>query len=334
MKAVILAGGEGTRLRPITEGVPKPLVRVAGRPVVEYTIEGLVEAGIRDIFLTTFYKPDHLIGALSGGSRLGGRLFYSVEDEALGTAGSVRKLATLIKNDVFVVASGDVLADVDFRALLEFHKGTGAEATMALTRVENPTEFGIVGLDEQGRITRFLEKPKPEQVFSNLVNAGIYVLNGSLLNLIPEGEKYDFSRQLFPRMLEEGRGLYGCPLDGLWMDVGRPADLLAATQAVAERRFGGSYREGARTLPGARTERTALYPGAEVGKEAVVEDAILYENARVGEGAVVRRSILCPGAVVEPFAHLEDCVLGPRATVRAKVRAAGVRLSPGETLTG
>lgn len=330
MKAVVMAGGEGTRLRPLTLDVPKPFLRVAGKPAIEYALDALVAAGIQDIVVTTFYKPERLIQHLAGGSRLKARIFYSVEDEAMGTAGGVAKCAPLLGNDTVVVLSGDVIADVNIKALVDAHKRSGAVATMALTTVENPTEFGIVGLDETGRIVRFKEKPKPEEVFSNLVNAGIYVLSPEALREVPQGTQYDFSKQLFPRLLEGGKRLQGVPLEGFWMDVGRPSDLLKASQALGQKHHGGPLKEGAKVSPQARVARADLYPGAAVEGTASVEDCILYDGSRVEDKARVKGTILAPDAVVGAGATVTDCVLGRGARVKPGASLTGEKVQPGQ----
>lgn len=331
MKAVVMAGGEGTRLRPLTLDVPKPFIRVSGKPAMEYALEALVKAGARDIIITTFYKPERLLAHLGGGSKLDARIFYSVEDEALGTAGGVAKCAPILGEDTVVVLSGDVIADVDIAALVHEHERTGAVATMALTEVDNPTEFGIVGLDESGRITRFKEKPKKEEVFSNLVNAGIYVLSPTALKMIPQGVSFDFSKQLFPKILESGGRLQGVRLKGFWMDVGRPSDLLKASHALGKTHRGGSYHDGATVDPKAQVEKTDLYPGAVVEAGAHVSDAILYEKARVETDARVVGTILAPEAVVGRGARVTDCVLGRGAKVKPGAVLVGAKVDPGES---
>ncbi|MEA3199355.1 MAG: mannose-phosphate guanylyltransferase [Thermoplasmata archaeon] len=331
MKAVVMAGGEGTRLRPLTLDVPKPFLRVAGKPAIEYALDALVAAGVQDIIVTTFYKPERLIQHLAGGARLKARIFYSVEDEAMGTAGGVAKCAPLLGDDTVIVLSGDVIADVNVRALVDAHKRSGAVATMALTTVDNPTEFGIVGLDETGRIVRFKEKPKAEEVFSNLVNAGIYVLSPEALREVPQGQTFDFSKQLFPKLLESGRRLQGVPLEGFWMDVGRPADLLKASLALGQKHHGGTLREGAKVSPQARVARTDLYPGAAVEGSAHVEDCILYDGARVEDQARVTGTILAPDAVIGAGAKVADCVLGRGARVKPGATLTGERVQPGQT---
>ena len=333
MKAVVMAGGEGTRLRPLTLDVPKPFIRVAGKPAMEYALDALVAAGIKDIVVTTFYKPERLIQHLGGGAKLGARIFYSMEDEALGTAGGVAKCLPILGNDTVVVLSGDVIADVDVRALVEAHKKSGAVATMALTEVENVSEFGIVGLDESGRIVRFKEKPKTkEEAFSNLINTGIYVLEPEALKAVPQGEPFDFSKQLFPKLLESGKRLQGVKLEGFWMDVGRPADLLRASHELGMRRRKASLNDGAKVDPKARVERTDLYAGSGVEAGATVSDCILYDGARVEADAVVKGTILAPEAVVGKGARVTDCVLGRGARVKPGATVTGEKLQPGQTL--
>jgi NDP-sugar pyrophosphorylase family protein len=332
MKAVVMAGGEGTRLRPLTLDVPKPFIRVSGRPAIEYALGALVSAGIRDIIVTTFYKPERLITHLGGGARLNARIFYSVEDEAMGTAGGVAKCLPLIGDDTVVVLSGDVIADVDIAKLVKFHKDRGAEATMAVTQVDNPSEFGIVGTDETGRITRFLEKPKKEEAFSNLINAGIYVLEASALRSIPAGATFDFSKQLFPKLLEEGRKLYAAQLDGFWMDVGRPADLLKASAALGKRHHKeGRLRDSAKVDAGARVSETDLYAGSVVESGAEVADCILFDGARIEGDAKVSGTILAPEAVVGRGATVRDCVLGRGAHVKPGAKLEGVKVEPHST---
>lgn len=332
MKAVVMAGGEGTRLRPLTLDVPKPFIRVAGKPAIEYALDALVAAGIKDIIVTTFYKPERLIQHLSGGARLKARIFYSVEDEAMGTAGGVAKCLPLIGNDTVVVLSGDVIADVNIKALVEAHRKSGAIATMALTRVENVSEFGIVGLDETGRIVRFKEKPKTkEETFSNLINTGIYVLEPEALKAVPEGATFDFSKQLFPKLLETGKKLQGVPIEGFWMDVGRPADLITASRELgAKRGHKDGLREG-KAQDGAHVTSTDLYPGATIEPQATVEGCILYDNARVEQGAIVKQTILAPDAIIGKGATVNDCVLGRGARVRPGAMLTGQKVEPGTT---
>ena len=219
MKAVVMAGGEGTRLRPLTSNQPKPMVPIVGKPCIEHILELLLKHGLNEVIVTLAFLPQAIRSYFGDGEALGIDVDYSIEDSPLGTAGSV-KLAASDFDETFLVISGDALCDIDLTALIEFHKQRGAAATIGLKSVENPLEFGIVVTDDEGRIERFLEKPSWGQVFSDTINTGIYVLEPEVLRRIPSDEPYDFSKQLFPLLLEMGRPLYGYVVDGYWQDIG------------------------------------------------------------------------------------------------------------------
>jgi NDP-sugar pyrophosphorylase family protein len=335
--AVILAGGEGTRLRPLTNTRPKPLLPVLGKPCVEYIIRSLADAGVETAFLTCGYRSQDMVDALGNGKQFGLDLRFAFEEKPAGTAGAVKLLQDQLKGTI-VVVSGDVLADVDIRSLVNYHREKGALATMALTTVDKPEEFGIVGLDTDGRIVRFKEKPKTEEVFSNLINAGIYVLEPRALHDIPTGEKFDFSKQLFPKLLERGEKLYGMALNGLWKDIGRPRDLLDANLKMAERKgqevkidgvncsgrivaasfngrgfevHGPSYiGDGAEIGAGSVLRSCAIGSGAGIGKEVKISDSFLMDGCKIGEGSIMEGSLLGKGCVIGPGIKLVNSVLG------------------------
>ena len=219
VKAVVMAGGEGTRLRPLTSNQPKPMVPIVGKPCMEHILELLREHGLEDVIVTVAFMPQAIRGYFGNGESLGLNIEYSVEESPLGTAGSVR-LAGDRLDETFLVISGDALCDVDLTELIDAHKEKGAAVTIGLKSVENPLEFGIVVTDEEGRIERFLEKPSWSQVFSDTINTGIYVLEPEALRHVPTDGPYDFSKELFPLLLEMGRPLYGHVLDGYWQDIG------------------------------------------------------------------------------------------------------------------
>ncbi|HEY8192324.1 MAG TPA: nucleotidyltransferase family protein, partial [Gaiellaceae bacterium] len=204
MKAVVMAGGEGTRLRPLTSNQPKPMVPIVGKPCMEHILELLRDHGLEQVIVTLAFLPQAIRGYFGTGETLGMEIEYSVEETPLGTAGSVR-LASDRLDETFLVISGDALCDFDLSALIRFHQEKGAAATIGLKSVENPLEFGIVVTDEDGRIERFLEKPSWSQVFSDTINTGVYVLEPEVLRHIPEGRPFDFSKELFPLLLEMGR---------------------------------------------------------------------------------------------------------------------------------
>ncbi len=333
MLGVVLAGGKGMRLRPLTEMRPKPFVPILGRPCIDYALDLYDSIGIREVMMTTFYKPEMLIAHLGGGLSRNMCMVYSIEDEAMGTAGGIAKVKKFI-NERFVVVSGDLFVDADLSDLVAFHDKSGAAVTMALTEVVNPVEYGIVGLDDDGRIDRFKEKPKESEVFSNLINAGIYVIEPEVLDLVPEGKKFDFSRDLFPLLREEG-SLFGRNLEGIWMDIGRPEDLLRANREEARKKLreadGDLDKSGLihpdavikGTLKGtpfiakgvtvardAVVEDSYVLPGSRIGKASTVTNSLLLENSMLEDRSTVRDTILGAGTKVENDSKLEECVLG------------------------
>ncbi|MCW2279298.1 nucleotidyltransferase family protein [Heliophilum fasciatum] len=218
MKAVIMAGGLGTRLRPLTDKMPKPMVPILGRPAMEYALLLLKAHGITDIAATLCYYPDLIKEYFGDGSRFGVNLRYFVETEPLGTAGSVKQAKDFL-DDTFFVISGDGITDINLTEVANQHQASGAKASMALTTVEDPTQFGIVITDESDKIVRFIEKPKQDEVFSNTINTGIYVLEPEIFQYIPDGF-YDFSKNLFPKLMEKNVPFYGFKSDGYWKDIG------------------------------------------------------------------------------------------------------------------
>ena len=219
MKAIVMAGGEGTRLRPLTSNQPKPMVPIVGKPCMEHILELLKAHGLEDVIVTVAFLPQAIRSYFGDGESLGLNISYSVEETPLGTAGSVR-LATRRTEEPVLVISGDALCDVDLTAMLRSHEEKGAAVTIGLQSVDNPLEFGIVVTDEDARIERFLEKPSWGQVFSDTINTGIYVLEPEVLTHVPTDGPYDFSKELFPLLLEMGRPIYGHVMEGYWQDIG------------------------------------------------------------------------------------------------------------------
>jgi len=357
MKGIVLAGGEGQRLRPLTQSRPKPLLPVAGRPCVDFVLRSLVNSGVRELVVTTAYMSDRLIRAIADGLGYDASIVYSFEGTPAGTAGSVKRVANFI-DDTFVVAMGDVLVDLDVRPLIDFHRRRKSVATIALTEVDDPTDYGIVGLGRDGRVEKFKEKPRPEEAFSKLVNAGIYVLEPEVLDLIPENTKFDFSKDVFPKVLAKGLALHGMKIEGVWVDIGRPKDLIRASMEVI-RREGREHRllgqepfgpavvgKGLVLEPGVRLGGP-LYLGADVriGRNAVVEGACLYDGVVVESGATIRESIVLEGTrvgkdsevldsvlsercVIEEGAHLVGTIIGDGMTVKAHSRLEGATIAP------
>lgn len=360
MKAVVLAGGVGTRLKPLTYKRPKPLIPIAGEPCIDYMIKSLVSAGFKRIIVTTGYMSDTMIKSIGDGKKFGASILYAFEESPAGTAGAVKNVEEFLDN-TFVVASGDVLADVDIKALYDYHREKNAVATMALTKVENATEFGIVGLDEDNRIIKFKEKPKEEEIFSNLVNAGIYILEPEVIDYIPEDQMFDFSKNVFPLLLENDRPIYGAVISGLWMDIGRPSDVLKATFEVVDRNgkemtIQDVSIEGKIIIgEGVALEKDVkikgpcyIGNGIEVGRNSVLERACIYNNVRIDRGVNIQNSIIMSGSslgwrcelinsivsnncTLEDDVKLKDSVIGEGVTVKKHSVMSEANISPSET---
>ena len=229
-----MAGGEGTRLRPLTSNQPKPMVSLCGKPCMEYIVELLKKHGIDETVVTLMFLPKVIRDYFGDGSSLGVSMQYSVEQSPAGTAGSVKLAEDHLRDDTFIVISGDALTDFDLSEIVAFHKQRGAMVTIALKRVENPLEFGVVVVDDEGRIERFLEKPTWGQVFSDTVNTGIYVLEPEVFDHIPADDPYDFSQDLFPKLFEMGAPLYGYVAEGYWQDIGSLPQYLTANRDLLD----------------------------------------------------------------------------------------------------
>jgi mannose-1-phosphate guanylyltransferase/phosphomannomutase len=310
MKVVIMAGGKGTRLRPLTSNQPKPMIPVVNTPCMEHIVNLLKRHSFEDILATLAFMPEVIRGYFGDGSGWGVKMEYSVEEEPLDTAGSV-KFAEDWLTERFVVVSGDALTDVDLGKAVAFHEERGAEVTLVLKKVDDPSEFGIVVIEDDGRVTGFQEKPDEEEVFSYTANTGIYVLEPGVLGDIPEGQEYDFAEDLFPKLLEEERPIYGYVMEGYWEDIGNIEQYMGAQKAVLD----GEVR-GIR-LPGER-----LKEGVFVGRRVEVDEDKLEGPAVLGDG--VRIS---PGARVGPYS-----VLAPNVTVEAGAAVVGSTVAEGSSI--
>ena len=227
-----MAGGEGSRLRPLTIGRPKPMVPVVNKAVIGHIFDLLKHHGITEVIVTLRYMASAIQDFFDDGSTIGMKITYSVEEQPLGTAGSVKNAARYLGDETFIVISGDALTDIDLQELVKIHHERGALASITLTRVPNPLEFGVIVTDEEGRVTQFLEKPSWGEIISDTVNTGIYVLEPEVLSQIPDNTQFDFAGELFPRMLADGQALYGYVSDGYWCDVGNINEYMTANADV------------------------------------------------------------------------------------------------------
>jgi NDP-sugar pyrophosphorylase family protein len=321
MKAVILAGGEGTRLRPLTLAVPKPVVPVADRPFLCHQLDLLARVGVQEVVFSLAYHPERIQAAFGDGSALGTRIHYAVEEVPLGTGGAVKNAEGHL-DDVTIVFNGDVLIDIDLGAVVAAHQRTGAAATIVLTPVPNPAAYGLVETDASGRVLRFLEKPDPSQITTDTINAGIYILQTSILSLMPTGVKYSIERSFFPALLARGDLVRGHVHRGYWIDIGTPEKYLQVHRDILHGRFpvaldgrpvaGGWAHPEATLDPSARLEGPFYVGrGCRIAAGAVVgPDAVLVEDVSVGPGACVRDSVLWGGTLLEEQASVQGALVG------------------------
>lgn len=353
LKAVVMAGGKGTRLRPITYSIPKPLVPIAGKPCIGYTLDSYYRAGIKDAIITTGYKFESLITGVLTFKNEDQNILFSVEKEPAGTAGSVKLISNFI-DDTFIVGSGDTLADFDIAEILKFHKERNSKLTIALTTVEDPSQFGIVEMEDDV-ITRFLEKPSPGETFSNLINAGIYVIEPEILDHIPSGVEYDFAKHLFPKLIKQGFKIHGYVGKGDWLDTGRPNDMIRANQIMTEKygyeltdprvkgkvilKSNGMYLKkttiegptfvGENVSIGNNTviKRSAVYDGAIIGDNVEIEDSIVMDYAKVMNGTKIYKSVIMKQTVIGDDCEIHESVLAPKLNLQSKSRVYNVSLS-------
>jgi mannose-1-phosphate guanylyltransferase len=327
MQAIVLVGGEGTRLRPLTDSIPKPALTLVDRPFLAYMIEWLAGHGVTEVVLACGFLPGALREALAGEEeRAGTKIRFVVEPEPLGTAGAIRFAADMVGeelDDRFLALNGDVLTDLDLGALLAAHAERGAAATIGLHPVEDSAAFGLVERGEAGEVLAFREKTG-ERV-PGQVNAGMYVLERSVLELIPPAENVSIERDVFPRLV--GEGLYGLPLDGYWLDIGTPQRYLQATWDILERRVttrvepsgpGVFVDPSASVSPEASIgPRAVIGPGCQVEAGADIRESVVLEGCAIGGGARVVGSILAPGATVLPKTVVEGAVAAEREKLPA-----------------
>jgi mannose-1-phosphate guanylyltransferase len=338
MKAVVLVGGEGTRLRPLTLSAPKQMLPIVGVPMIERVLGHLAAHGIDEAVLSLGYLPDAFMEAYPDSRVAGMGLAYAVEPEPLDTAGAVRFAATFAGiDDTFVVVNGDVLTDLDLTALVAFHRERGAEGTIALHPVADPSAFGVVPTDDEGRVTAFVEKPPRDEAPTNEINAGTYVLEPSVLARIPEGGRVSIERETFPAMVRDS-GLFARSDDGYWLDTGTPAAYLEANFDYLNNKRGpivvpsvvdrgdGVLLEGESDIEGDVTRPSVIFNGCVVESGARVERSILGPGTVVSSGAVVTDSVLMAGCHVAADAKVAGSVMGPRSIVgqRGDVRAVSV----------
>jgi NDP-sugar pyrophosphorylase family protein len=342
MKAVILAGGEGTRLRPLTLTTPKPVVPVVDRPFLRHQIDLLARAGVREVICSLAYRPQQIEAVFGDGLAHGVRIRYLVEETPLGTGGAIKNAEAHL-DERTVVLNGDVLTDVDLAEVIAGHEAAGAAATLVLTPVPNPSAYGLVETDSSGRVRRFLEKPDPSQITTDTINAGIYVLETRVLDLMPPGVSHSIERAFFPALLARGDLVTAHVHRGYWIDIGTPEKYLEVHRDILAGRFpvrleaararGGWIHERARVETGARLEGPFyLGPGCRIESGAEIgPDAVLV--ADVGLAGRVRDSVAWAGVEIGPEARVEGSLLGPKVKIGVSATFRGAVLGEGSVIS-
>ena len=317
MKGLILAGGKGTRLRPLTINTPKPVVPVANSPFLLYQIDLMRSAGIDEIILSLSYQPRKIEDLLKDGSDYGVWIRYAVEGTPLGTGGAFKNAEEHI-SDATVVLNGDVLTDIDLAAVVAHHKAAKAVATIVLTPVENPSAYGLVETSRDGWIQRFIEKPGPDEITCNTINAGIYVLEPSVLKYMPKGEPYSFERGLFPTLLEHKEPVMSFVFDKYWIDIGTPQKYLEVHNDILSHKFVSSR------IAKTAVDRTALPAGA-----AVDEKSIIANDVTIREGVRIENSVIGKNCKIDAGTHIVDSVIWSGNTIDADARISGSIIGKG-----
>ena len=343
MKAVILVGGYGTRLRPLTLNTPKSIVPVVNIPFLLYQIELLKKHGVKNIVLSLCYKPDRIRRIFGSGRAFGVNIEYSIEDRPLGTCGAAKKAGKYFDDFPVVVLNGDVLTDFDLDRLYDYHKKTASLITLALYRVPDPSQFGLVLTDKKGRISRFLEKPAESEITTNAINAGIYLIEKRIFDMVPAGVNYSFERQLFQEVLAAHLPFYAVPLEGYWLDIGSPAKYFKANRDILENKVnipeplkknilkqemkGGQVCHrgaGVKCAPGVRFHENAVIGhGTTIKKDVSVTNSIIWDKCLIESGARVTSSIIGSGCVIGKSAAISHAVLGDGSVIADHSRIEG-----------
>jgi mannose-1-phosphate guanylyltransferase len=315
MKGLILAGGKGTRLRPLTLNTPKPIVPVANAPFLLYQLDLMMSAGITEVILSLSYQPRKIEDLLQDGADYGIGLRYAVEGTPLGTGGAFKNAEEYIDSTT-VVFNGDVLTGLDLPAVIRRHRECGAVATLVLTPVDNPTAYGLVETASDGTVRRFLEKPSPDEVTCNTINAGVYVLEPSVLQYMPKNEPYSFERGLFPTLLERKERVVSFVLDKYWIDIGTPKKYLEVHHDILAGKF------SSKRVPHSAVDRSTLPSDVSVDSRSIIdadvtirsgvriENSVIGKNCKIEEGAHIIDSVVWPGNTVDTAAHVQGAILG------------------------
>lgn len=324
MKAVVLVGGEGTRLRPLTYLTVKAMMPVLNKPFIEYIIRHLSRHNISEIILAMGYQPDRITEYFTDESQPGTKLVYSVEIEALGTAGAVKNAEPYI-DDTFFALNGDIYTDLNFTEMLSFHKNKGAKVTIALTPVEDPSRFGVVETDSNLRVTRFLEKPKHGQVTGKMINAGVYLIEAEILSRIPKGKRCMFEHDIFPSLVDDGEPVFGYTTDTYWMDMGTPEKYL---QLNGDLLNGKSTQVNFKPTDIRIDKQSHVHPQSKLVGPILVDKncsidrgaqltgpVVIGQGCRIHDGASIENSVIWQNADIGEQAVLKDCIVASNSCI-------------------
>jgi NDP-sugar pyrophosphorylase family protein len=323
MKAIILVGGQGTRMRPLTNHIPKNIVPLCGAPFLTYQVQALRKAGIREIVFSIGYRPQDIKKVFKRGSHLGVKIHYALETHPLGTAGAIKNAEKFVKGSPTVVLNGDILTDIPLATMIALHKKKRHWATLGLVRVEDPTAYGLVLMDARGNITKFLEKPAAEEVVTDTINAGVYVFEPEVFDLIPPKVNYSAERALFPHLLKDQHPFGGFVWEGYWQDIGTPRKYLTSHWDVLNGAFPVHAKLDQKQNKIYMGKNIKLGKGVLIKGPAIIEDgcvihedarilpyAVLGKNCVVGKKSIISKSVLWEGVLVGDHVHLDEVVLG------------------------
>jgi NDP-sugar pyrophosphorylase family protein len=316
MQAIILAGGKGTRLRPLTLSTPKPITTIANRPFLYYQLEMLKRAGVDEVILGLSYQPEKIMEVFGDGESLGLKIRYLVEPQPLGTGGAY-KFAEQFIHTTTIVFNGDILTNIDMAATVEFHRKNKATATIVLVPVDNPSAYGLVETAQDGRVLRFLEKPKPNEITCNTINAGMYVLEPKALSYIPANEEHSFEYQLFPRLLAEKEPFYSVISKDYWLDIGTNSRYLQANLDVLAGKLSMKpNRNHLSSWETSKIDELSLIDETTKVNQATIINSVIGSNCNIQAGAKISNSVLLPGTTVEQNVIIENVIIGKNSLIK------------------
>jgi len=359
LKGVILAGGKGTRMRPLTYLNPKPMLPLMNRPFMEYFLVRLKSFGINEIILSTGYLPDMFNEYFGNGGKFGLKLIYVTEEEPLGTCGAVKNVEKYLGNDTFLVFNGDIITTLNLKNMIAFHKAKKADITISLTPVEDPTAYGLVPISKDGRVKEFLEKPSFEEINTNLINAGTYIIEHHILGHVPPGENYSFERGLFPKVLKLGYKIFGFVSDAYWLDVGTPEKYMTAHMDILDRKIPYNFpykkvypsifigegtiysKENLTTGPIVIGDNTKIrkdvkiLPLSIIGNQCEIDsgtsisESIVFDGCIIGRNCIIRNSIIAKNVKIGDNVKIEDnTIIGDNSTVESgNILKNGIRIN-------